>query len=377
MDFATLFFAFSMVMGLVTFDTIRTSDRAVVEVAPLPKLEKVSIDQVTVEQEFAEQLNKVARVASIVIAPEIRRQTDVGVVKAISNMLRIADLTNAVEADLGYASDRMRLALFTDEGKMGAVISGTGKRVGRFRVMAYPTANETFIEFVRRCSLVGASHLAPYGTALYLVQNGARGGDVAPAKRLAERAIAALPDTPESFERSLLENVQGLAALIEKDLGRAHAIFRKATLSSPRNSAAILNLAFVDIQMGKFDEAEVHIREMMAEAAPENPVLHSTALMTQAAALIGMGRPADAALALSRATEVNPDNSSAWYLWGRLRESMGDRAAGAQLIRRAYQSTDALENYAEVAVLYFALPYKPGMGLTESPFRNPEVLPGR
>jgi len=374
MDLTALFLAASIVIGLVTLDTIRTSDRAVVEVAPLPRFEKISIDHDTVEQEFAEQLSKVAKVVSVILPPEIRTQTDIGLVKAISNMLRITDLTRAVEADFGYEPDGMRLALFTDGGRMGAVVSGTGKRVGRFRIIAHPMENESFIDFVRRCSLIGSSELAPYGTALYLLQNASRTGDPAPAKRLAERAIAALPDTPESFERSLLENVQGLAALIEEDIVAAEERFTKATRSSPRNSPAILNLAFVDVQLGKFAEAEARTRAMLTDAESENRILRSTALMTRAAALMGLGRLPEAEELLTRAIRVNPENSSAWYLWGQLRQEMGDAATGAQLIRRAYQASDSVENYAEVAALYFILPYKPGTKLGKSPFRNPETL---
>ena len=62
MDLTTLFAAISLAFGLLTFETIRTSDRVIVETADLPRIERTSIDQVTVEQEFADQLNKMAKI---------------------------------------------------------------------------------------------------------------------------------------------------------------------------------------------------------------------------------------------------------------------------------------------------------------------------
>jgi len=47
MALTTLFAAISLAFGLLTFETIRTSDRVIVEVADLPRIERTSIDQVT------------------------------------------------------------------------------------------------------------------------------------------------------------------------------------------------------------------------------------------------------------------------------------------------------------------------------------------
>jgi hypothetical protein len=55
MDLTTLFAAISLAFGLLTFETIRTSDRVIVEAAALPRIERTSIDlrrrPVTISQE--------------------------------------------------------------------------------------------------------------------------------------------------------------------------------------------------------------------------------------------------------------------------------------------------------------------------------------
>ena len=373
MDLTTLFAAISLAFGLLTFETIRTSDRVSVEAAGLPRIERTSIDQVTVEQEFADQLNKVAKVISIVLPPEVHTQQEVGLGKAIGSLLKINDLVKAMKTDFGYTPDGMRLAMFTDNNRLGAVVSGRGKRVGQFRLTVYPNEGESLIEFVRRCSLIGASHLAPYGTTLFLLQEGARTGDLSGARQLSDRAKAALPDTPESFERSLLENVDGLIALIDRNFDRAHDLFQQSVRSSARNPAAALNAAFTEIQRNEYAQAEERMRVLLAMTQDDNEILISTIHMTRGAALLGLRRFDEAHDALQTATRVNPKNSSAWFLLAEASERLGDTEAARRLRREAFQANDSLENYAEVAALYFSLSWKDNMPLTESPFRNPEV----
>jgi len=110
MDLTTLFAAITLVFGLLTFDTIRTSDAVFVEVADVPAIEKTNIDQDTLEAEFARELNEVGEVVSIIVPPEIRTQRDIGVTRALGAMLKINDLAYAIETDLGYRSDRLAAA---------------------------------------------------------------------------------------------------------------------------------------------------------------------------------------------------------------------------------------------------------------------------
>lgn len=378
MDLTTLFAAIGLAFGLLTFETIRTSDRVVLEVASLPAVERMSIDQETVEHEFAYQLDRVARVVSVVVPPEIKSKRDVGVGQAIGSALKIDELARAIEADLGYTPDRLRLAMFTENGRLAAVISGRGRKVGPYRLVLHPYEAEPLLDFVRRCSLTGASYLAPYGTTLFLLQEGVRNRDLSAAKRLSDRAKAALPDTPESFERSLLLNVDGLIALFEGDVALAHEKFLASIAASNRNPSAALNAAFTAIQQDHYAEAETRLAALLEKDTPSNAVLLSSLHTTRAAAWLGMGRTQDADREIRSAVAINPNNSSAWFLWSEIRETLGDLDGARKYRRTAYEKNDTIENYAEVAALYFLVPWRPGSALIESPFRNPDVvIPGR
>ncbi len=371
MDLTTLLAAIAVAFGLLTFETIRTADRVIVDVAELPRIDRTSIDQVTVEQEFAAQLNNVASVVSVIVPPEIRTQREVGVGKAIGAALKINDLALALESDLGYSPDRVRLALMTDNGALHAVVSGRGRKFGAFREVLTPREDERLLQFVRRCSLVGAGHLAPYGTMVFLVQEGARTGNLQPAKMVSARVRAIIPDTPVSIDRSRFENMDGIIALLEGEQGQARALFEKALASDPSNPVAALNVAFEEIQVDEYAAADRRMAALIANAPPENPILLSSAYMTRAAALLGMKRPGEAEPMAARAVAVNPDNSSALQLWGDVKMALGETAAAEALMRAARQTNDSLENYAEVATLYFQLSWREGTSLVTSPFSNP------
>ncbi len=53
MDLTTLLAAIAIAFGLLTVDTIQRADPVNVEVGEIPRMDKSSIDRVTIEQEFA------------------------------------------------------------------------------------------------------------------------------------------------------------------------------------------------------------------------------------------------------------------------------------------------------------------------------------
>ncbi len=375
MDLTTLLAAIAIAFGLLTIDTIRRADRVDVEVGEIPRMEKASIDRVTIEQEFARQLNNIASVFSIVVPPEIKTQRDVGIMQAVASSLKIDGLTQAMETDLGYRTDRLRLSLVYDNGVLQGVVSGTGGRLGQFQQVLVRTEGEPLMDFIRRCSLVGATYLAPYGTTLFLIQEGIKTGDFTVPKRISARAKSYLPPTPISIERSRLLNLDGIIALMENDLKAAMGLFKQAVASNPKNQVAHLNAAFVEVEIDEYAEADARMQHLIAENMPENPILQSTIYMTRAAAQLGLKNPAEADVLLKKATAINPKNSSAWYLWSETKQLLGDKDAAEKMEHRAFMESDNAENFAEVATLYLQLSWKDGSPMLRSPFRNPLLNP--
>jgi hypothetical protein len=141
---------------------------------------------------------------------------------------------------------------------------------------------------VRRCALWSGSQLAPYSTALYLMQQHASDKDFTDVTALVEHAKGLLPPTPTSFDRALLDNLLGLVALFKNDPSAARKAFNDAMVEDPTNPVPFLNAAFTDMQFNEYQKAADRMAELVRLAPPSNKVLRATAYMTWGAARMGM-----------------------------------------------------------------------------------------
>src|SRR3984893_11658851 len=270
--------------------------------------------------------------------------------------------------------DAIRCALFTENGAMHGLVTGRSHLIGNFGQGIIPNSGENLMNFVRRCALWSGSQLAPYSTALYLLQQHASDKDFTDVVALVEHAKALLPPTPTSFDRALLDNLLGLVALFKKDPRAARNAFNQARAGDPTNPVPFLNAAFTDVQLDEYQQAVDRMAELVRVAPPSNNVLLATAYMTWAAGLLGLHDVPAADRMLAKATQIDPDSSSAFGLWAEAKRLASDGAAADQLDRTAREDTAKLENYSEVAALYFQLAWRDNQPVTLNKFSTPTVV---
>jgi len=377
MDLFTLAAAFVVALSLLGADTVIHSGSVAVEVVAAPQITRMttpSIDLPTLEEEFEEQLNRIAGTHSVIEPQEIRSTREQGIGMALAQAAKVENLAYALQAELGYRPDKLRLALFIDGGELRGLISGNSHLVGSFREVMVPAKEESLVAFVRRCALWGGSQIAPYSTALFLMQTHAADQDFRDAVALAAHAKGRLPATPLSMDRSLFDNLLGMIALFKNDPKAAKAAFEAAVAADPTSPVPVLNAAFADLELDDFRQAAQRMQRLIEAAPPPNKVLLGTAYATWAAALLGSHDAEGADRLLARSIEINPDSSSALDLWAEAKDVKGDHAAAADLRRRALESATTFENYAEVAALYFHLSWQDNQPVTRSKFSNPEVV---
>ncbi|HEV2301155.1 MAG TPA: hypothetical protein VGR91_06240 [Stellaceae bacterium] len=374
MDLTTLAAAVLLAFGLLGADAVMHTGSVQLNVAPLPKDAKLSIDKTTLETEFEEQLSEITSVPSVVNPPEIRSTRDEGLGMAIAEALNVQNVAFAVQQQMGYRPDKLRFALFTQNGKLSGLVNGHSHVVGNFQNIIQPTEGEPIFNFVKRCALWSGSQLAPYSTTLYLLQQHSADGNFQDVSALAEHSIQLLPNTPTSADRALFENVLGLLALFKNDAKKAHEEFHKAMTSDPRNPVPFLNAAFTDVQLDKYKEAADRMRTLIRSAPPANRVLLSTAYTTWGAAAMGLKDLKGADRLLAIAHKVNPSSSTTLALWSEERREAGDEKEAAHLNHLAKEAASSFENYAEVATLYFHLAWRDNMPVTRSKFANPGVV---
>jgi len=374
MDLASLAAALLVAIGLLGADAAFRANSVIVEVTAPPKTDRFLIDQATLEQEFDDQLFVIAKVASVVEPPEIHASDDQGIGMALAKEAKLQEVAYALQSELGYTPDRLRLALYMEDGALRGVVSGVSHRVSSFRQVMVPQKDESVLAFVRRCGLWGASQLAPYITTLYLLQKHSADKDFTDVVALIEQSKGKLPPTPTSFDRSAFDNLLGIVALLRNDAKGARTLFQQAIAEYPSGPVANLNAAFTDLELDDNQKAADRMETLATRSPPENKVLLATAYFTWAAAQMGLHNYQEADRLLAKAHQVDPGNSTALDLWAELKEQLGDRAAAADLRHKSMQATETFENYGEVAALYFRLSWQDNQPITRSKFANPTIV---
>jgi tetratricopeptide (TPR) repeat protein len=374
MDPTTLLTAMLVAIGLLGADVVLNSDSVIVDVAPPPKISGLSIDTDTLQIAFQKRLNEIARTVSLVRPIEIRPGTEEGVGMALAGVVKLRGVALALEQSIGKKSDRLRLALFIEDGQTRALVSGSGHLTKDFSTVLTMNKDEPLLRFVQRCSLWGVSQLAPYSTTLYLLQQHAADKDFTDVIALAEHTKSQLPPTPHSSDRALFDNVLGLVALFKNDKQGAREAFDAAMHSDPTNPVPFLNAAFTDMQLDEDQRAVDRMEQLIRLAPPANKTLLATAYMTEGAALMGVKDLPRANQMFAQASEIDPRNSAVLGLWSEAKALQGDQTESARLLGLAMADAATFENYSEVAALYFHLAWAENQPVTRSTFTNPAIV---
>src|SRR6266404_1291576 len=284
MELTSLTLALVLGLGLLGADSVMRAGSVEVEVAIAPKVENISVDEHTLAWRFKDQLDEITSTASVVHPPEIRSRLDRGLGMALAEAVHAQNVAFALQRELGYNPDTIRFSLYVENGAMRGLVAGRSHLVGNFSQVIVPNSGETLMAFVRRCALWGGSQLAPYSTALYLLQQHASDKNFTDVVALVEHTKALLPSTPTSFDRSLLDNLLGLVALFKNDPKAARKAFNDAMTDDPTNPVPFLNAAFTDMQFNEYQKAADRMAQLVRLAPPSNKVLLATAHLIRGAA---------------------------------------------------------------------------------------------
>ena len=130
MDLTTLAATLLLALGLLGANAVIHANSIIVEVAAPPKTDKVTIDQTTLEQEFQEQVFSIAKVTSVVLPPEIHASNNQGIGMALAKEANLENVAYALQSELGYNPDKLRFALYLENGSLRGLVSGSGHNVG-------------------------------------------------------------------------------------------------------------------------------------------------------------------------------------------------------------------------------------------------------
>ena len=291
---------------------------------------------------------------------------------AIATAANLQSIAYALQQDVGYRPDQINVALFSENGAIKVLVTGSGgQRVNGFEQLVEQHKGESVIDLLHRAALIGMARVDPYLTALSLMQRHETDTDFSDAETLIIVAKGKIAPTPLSFDRSLFENLQGILALFRGNQNDAYTWFRLANASNPDNIAAVLNLAFADLQLDQYREAADRMERLLHDAPDCDATLASTGYVTWAAALLGMHDVNGADDVLAKAIAIKPTSSIAWDMWSEVKRQKGDTVQAARLNQQALSVAGTFENYAEIAALYFQLTWQDRQPVMRSRFTNP------
>ncbi len=163
---------------------------------------------------------------------------------------------------------------------------------------------------------------------------------------------------PDAEKKSIREMPPGTAELVasaqqhfaHQEYGAAEADYAKILDRDQNNGIALANLATIEMQQGKLEDAEKHIRAALVQSPDD-----AYNLATLGYLKFQQAKYDDALNALSRAAQIDPNNPEIQNYLGVTLSHKGQRKAAETALRRAIQLSP---NYApahnNLAVIYLS-----------------------
>lgn len=372
MDLTTLSMVVMLAVAALGLDTVWHPMPVILEASVPGKFEKASIDEAMVDGILRSEVDRVSATPTLMGKPRVELREQGGVGWAIVTAANLRPVALALQKQAGFRPDHIRIALFSEGETVRVLITGSGgQMLAGFEQLIEQQKGETVVQLLHRAALIGMARIDPYLTALSLMQRHATDKDFSDAETLITVAKGRLPPTPLNRERSLFENLQGVLALFRGNQRDAHAWFRLAMASAPDNTAAVLNHAFADLQLGNYREAAEHMERLLNTTTTTDKSLLATAYVTWGVALLGLRDVNGADRRLAQAIEIKPTSPVAWDMWAEVKRAKGEPVRAERMSQQALNVANNFENYAEVAALYFRLAWQDNQPVVRSRFINP------
>ncbi len=378
MDLTTLTYIVLLAIASIGADTALHPVSVVLDSAVPDKISNLSANAAVIDEMLRYEVQRVASTPSVLATPEIRVGMNQGFGMALAQAANMRSVALALQAQLGNQPEEIRLQLLAQDGKVRMLVTGAGPGgkidTPPFELLVLMRDGETLPSLVHRSAIAALSRIDPYMTALHMLQSHVLDGQFTEVQVMIDQVKAQLPPTPRSYARSLFENLNGIINLFQREPVAARNWFDAAAASDPENLVAGLNAAFIDLQMGDYRRAAKHIERLIAGKLPTDRILLATAYVELAAAQLGQRDVNGADGTVAKAVGVYPESSVAYELWSTIKREKGDPIAAERMHQRALENSSTFANYAEIAALYFTLPWHENQPITRSPFVNPDML---
>ena len=391
MDLTTLLLLFGLAAGGIAYDAYEHPKTLIVKVIQRGNDTGTGLDKGVVIGVVENELDRMARVPSLLAQPHIRPSEEKGFVEALGDATGTGPFLDVIASQFQEHADSLNIGVYTDGGKFKAFVYGAAAAVpsrdGRYDITIAQRDGEPNIETLRRAIVAGAQRIDPYLTMLYLLSESERTND----RRHSTAALAMSRFTKQRIPNARLllvarmDNVEGLLHLREGDLDQAAAAFADgltyvpADYVGPTPVILRLNRAFIELARGDTAGATADLEQAKLVSgnfdklvgmnvasteeqpfimtAPQVDILRAVAETLAAGIAIREKRLDDAEALLRAALLVNPHQLGAMSMQADIAAIRGDAAAEATL-RKAIVQRSLLSNpYLELAFVHATLSF--------------------
>lgn len=366
MDPISIVTAIAMIFGLLTADAVVNADTVAVQINVPASVARTGYTEDVAERIFTHEFETMNQTRSLLQPPLMRSARQPTIIGVISSSLRLDNFTAALQDLLGLERTRITGAIVTSEpgDQERLLINSSSAYSGAFSLDL--TGKGDTERLLRRAALDTMERMQPYRAALFQFnQISASGGkDYSAVVQLAKRELSRPMRAEVLEERSFLQNLLGIVALLNNDLDEAERRFRLSFYWNPSFIVGRINLAFVHVQRDRYQEAielltplippgDLRQHLYLSNNSLRSSLLQEAMLNTLATALWAQGDLDGAEAAYKRATHVYGSSAGAYAYWARLLRERGDEQTAAEKEEIARVNALTFENYPEIATLYF------------------------
>jgi len=366
-DLTTIALAAVLGFGLITIDAATNADTFGVHIHVPPEIEKRGVSREVAESVFSSEVARVSQTPSLLAPPAVRSTSEKTLVSAFSKAVHFDDITFAVQRALGFNPVRLTGTLMPGETPR-FFLTASSSATGSFTIDIRGEGTD-YIDLVRRGARLTLERVGPYRAALYHFSVAAEdSGDFSTAEAIALRELGE-PPRPHTIEmRALMHNLLGIIALMRKDVAAAEIRFRRALEEHPDLAVGYLNLAFVKLHVGRYEEAiEAARRVLQPKEITKVPQLHAAAETIWGVAAWALGRHAEAEELFGLAVQDYWGTTATYEYWSLMLEELGRFQEAEIKNRLSIANRPYFENFPEVAMLYFNLSHNEREPLTRRP----------
>jgi hypothetical protein len=364
MDIGSLIAAALLSLGLIGTDAVLNAGNVVFQVDVTKSLTEKGYTSAVVDAMLDSDLREIVDFKSIVHRTKIRPADQKSVVGAIAESLNLKDVTSAFQAEFGLDSIRLTGSLMGGDDKGDTfrfLLGGESFHTGKFTIDLTSEPKESLPLFLSEVATAIAGDIEPYAVAIDEFHALQRKNAFLENDKdhdqfqdfVAVQIKKAIEDRSSEDNHAVFYNLLGMASLLYHEQNCSTQQFERAAAVDPELGIPLLNLATLALTERRFDDA-IRFAGLAEETRVmrEEPFLIANTRVVMGLALWGKNDLKGAAEHFHMAASVYPGSMWAYYYWGALQNSLGNKDSAAVLLARAEYNLQIFESYPEVALMY-------------------------